>query len=173
MKIAYTMSPNPGDTDEILARLAEKLAKSGLRTCGIAQINTANTDCQFPCDMDVQVLPDGPTIRISQSLGREAKGCRLDPAALEDAVAAVNTRLQNGADVLILNKFGKHEADGRGFRDVIAEALSQDIPVITGVNKQNLDAFNEFTGGIAVQVPATIDELSNWLDSTKIPSPVL
>jgi nucleoside-triphosphatase THEP1 len=172
MRIAYTMSPSPGDTDEVLARLAAKLAKNGLRTCGIAQINTANIDCQFPCDMDVQVLPDGPTIRISQSLGREAKGCRLDPAALEDAVADVNTRLQNGADVLILNKFGKHEADGRGFRDVIAEALSQDIPVITGVNKQNLDAFMKFTGGIAEQVPATIDELTNWLDNIKVTSPV-
>ena len=28
-----------------------------------------------------------------------------------------------GADVLIVNKFGKHEAEGRGFRMVVAEAL--------------------------------------------------
>jgi nucleoside-triphosphatase THEP1 len=169
MKIAYTMSSSPGDTDEILAHLATGLAERGLRTCGVAQINTTNEDCQHPCDMDVQVLPDGPVIRISQSLGREAKGCRLNPAALENAVAEVSLRLHKGADVLILNKFGKHEADGRGFRDVIAEALSQGIPVITGVNKQNLDAFLEFTDGIAVQVPATIDDLSRWLNTTKEP----
>ncbi|MBE9477441.1 MAG: DUF2478 domain-containing protein [Proteobacteria bacterium] len=167
MKIAYTMSPSPGDMDEILAHLATKLAESGLRTCGVAQTNTSNEECQHPCDMDVLVLPDGPVIRISQSLGSEAKGCRLDPAALEGAVAEVSTRLAKGADVLILNKFGKHEAEGRGFRDVVAEALSQDIPVITGVNKQNLEAFLEFTGGMAEQVPATVDDLSNWLTNTK------
>lgn len=173
MKIAYTMSSSPGDTDQILARLATQLANSGQRTCGVAQINTANEDCQHPCDMDVQVLPDGPIIRISQSLGREAKGCRLDPAALEGAVAEVDMRLRKGADVLILNKFGKHEADGRGFRDVVAEALSQDIPVITGVNKQNLDAFIEFTGGIAVQVPATVDDLALWFNTAKRPVPAI
>jgi nucleoside-triphosphatase THEP1 len=160
------MSPNPGDTDEILARLAARLAKCGLRTCGVVQINTAREDCQHPCDMDVKVLPDGPVIRISQSLGREAKGCRLNPEALEGAVAEVIKRLAEGVDVFILNKFGKHEADGRGFRDVIAEALSQDIPVITGLNKQNLEAFMTFTDGIAEQVSADVDVLAEWLETT-------
>lgn len=166
VKIAYTMSSSPGDTDEVLARLAARLADRGLRTCGVAQINTANEECQHPCDMDVKVLPDGPVIRISQSLGREAKGCRLNPAALEEAVAVVIRHLADGADVLILNKFGKHEADGRGFRDVIAQALSQEIPVITGVNKQNLEAFITFTDGIAEQVTADVDVLDAWLNTT-------
>ncbi len=166
MKIAYTMSPSPGDTDEILAGLAARLINRGLRTCGVVQINTAGEDCQHPCDMDVKVLPDGPVIRISQSLGREAKGCRLTPEALEGAVGIVIAHLARGADVLILNKFGKHEADGRGFRDVIGEALSQDIPVITGVNKQNLEAFMTFTDGLAVQVSPEVDALDEWLDTS-------
>jgi nucleoside-triphosphatase THEP1 len=164
MKIAYTMSSGPGDTDQVLAGLAAHLAEKGLRTCGVAQINTQREDCSFPCDMDVQVLPDGPIIRISQSLGREAKGCRLNPEALEMAVAEALNRLNTGVDVVIINKFGKHEADGRGFRDLIAEALSRDIPVVIGVNKQNLEAFQEFTAGQAVHVSATVDDLSLWLD---------
>jgi len=164
MKIAYTMSPTPGDTDQILERLATRLAADGLRTCGVAQINTNREDCQHPCDMDVKVLPDGPVIRISQSLGREAKGCRLNPEALETAVVAALQRLSEGADVVILNKFGKHEADGRGFRDLIAEAMSRDVPVITGVNRTNLAAFLEFTGGYAVEVPASVEALNDWVN---------
>jgi len=166
VKIAYTMSPNPGDTDETLARLAARLTDRGLRTCGVAQINTESKDCLHPCDMDVKVLPDGPVIRISQSLGREAKGCRLNPEALEGAVALVGAHLAKGADVLILNKFGKHEADGRGFRDVIAEALSLEIPVITGVNQQNLEAFATFTDGMAEQVSPNLDALTDWLNTS-------
>ena len=123
MHLAYTMAPGRGDTDLILFKLAARLASRGLRCCGTVQINSERADAG-PCDMDVQVLPDGPVLRISQDLGRSARGCRLDPAALETAVGLVSAKLSNRADVLIVNKFGKHEAEGRGFRGVIAEALS-------------------------------------------------
>jgi hypothetical protein len=82
--------------------------------------------------MDVRVLPNGPILRISQNLGSVSKGCRLDPAALEAAVGLVEARLDPNVDLLIINKFGKHEADGRGFRTVIAAALDLEIPVLVG-----------------------------------------
>ncbi len=161
MKIAYTMAPGRGDTDQLLFALAQDLASLGYRTCGIVQINT---DCgTHPCDMDVQVLPDGPVLRISQSLGREAKGCRLDPSALETAVGLVTARLDPGVDALIINKFGKHEADGRGFRSVIAEALSLDVPVIVGLNTLNAEAFHAFTGDCAVSLNPDTQDILEWL----------
>lgn len=161
MRIAYTMSPGRGDTDRLLARLAARLAGAGVGVRGIVQ---TNTDCGEgrACDMDVQVLPAGGTYRISQSLGPGARGCRLDPAALEDAVAEVAATLDDGAEVLILNKFGKHEAEGRGFRDLIAEALARDIPVILAVNGMNRDAFLAFTEGLAVEVAPELDALAGW-----------
>ncbi|MGR3792979.1 DUF2478 domain-containing protein [Vannielia sp. SX4] len=39
----------------------------------------------------------------------------MDPSSLEQAAAAVAARLGAGADVMILNKFGVHEASGWGF----------------------------------------------------------
>ena len=171
MKLAYTMAQTAGDLDLVLFRLANDLAAKGWKTAGVVQINTERETCH-PCDMDVQILPDGPSIRISQSLGREAKGCRLDPAALEKAVAAVTQRLAGEVDVLIVNKFGKHEADGRGFRDVIAEALSLNIPVITGVNGINEKAFLAFSGGMAQQVTADVSDLVAWLGAAEVPSEV-
>ncbi|MEM9638029.1 MAG: DUF2478 domain-containing protein, partial [Pseudomonadota bacterium] len=119
MRIAYTMVPGRGDTDLLLHRVTRSLIADGLRPAGTVQINTERVDAG-PCDMDVIVLPDGPSIRISQSLGPQARGCRLDPAALETAVGLVQTRLSE-SDCLIVNKFGKHEADGRGFCPAIAE----------------------------------------------------
>jgi len=166
MNLAYTMTETPGDLDQVLFSLAELLARKGLKTVGLVQVNTDRADCH-PCDMDVSVLPDGPTIRISQFLGKEAKGCRLDPAALEVAVAEVGKRLSPDVDVLIINKFGKHEADGRGFRDTIAEALSLGIPVIAGVNAMNREAFMAFSGGVAVSVAPVPDTLAAWLDGAR------
>lgn len=162
MKIAYTMGAGRGDTDLLLFRLSQALIAEGLRPAGAVQINTERCD-GAPCDMDLKLLPDGAIIRISQSLGPEARGCRLDPAALEQAVGAIGTALTTGADCLLVNKFGKHEADGRGFRPVIAEALSLDLPVLVGVNRLNAEAFLDFAQGVAVELPPQDGALLDWV----------
>lgn len=170
MNLAYTMAPGRGDTDLILFKLSQMLAARGLRCCGAVQINSERADTG-PCDMDVQVLPDGSILRISQDLGRSARGCRLDPAALEKAVGLVSASLDRGADLLIVNKFGKHEAEGRGFRTVIAEALCRGIPVLVGINGLNLSAFQEFSGGTAVGLKPECGVLADWV-SDKIVSAI-
>ena len=162
MKIAYTMASGRGDTDLLLADVAQELKARGVKTCGTVQINTDRPDTHR-CDMDVKVLPDGPVVRISQSLGKEARGCRLDPSALETAVVMASEALRTGAEVLIVNKFGKHEAEGRGFRDLIAEALALDIPVLVGTNALNREAFEAFTGGEAVALPPVVSQLLSWM----------
>lgn len=162
MKIAYVMADEAGAVDEMLAEFAKRLAAIGMRTCGTVQINSEAAN-GGRCDMDVKVLPDGPTVRISQSLGQHARGCRLDPAALEQAVALTTSSLASGTDVLIVNKFGKHEAEGRGFRDLIAEALSRDIPVVVGLSALNKAAFDEFTGDMAKPVSPECGALLDWL----------
>lgn len=162
MKLAYTMAPGRGDTDLILEKLAAGLSARGLNCCGLVQINTERV-CDGPCDMDVQVLPDGPVLRISQNLGPQARGCRLDPAALETAVGLVAAGLSSGADLLIVNKFGKHEAEGRGFRDVIAQAVAMDIPVLVGLNALNQSAFESFAEGLALELPSDPAALIAWV----------
>ena len=163
-KIAYTMTEGKGALDLLLADFAETLATRGVRTCGIIQINT---DCEsgYRCDMDVQVLPAGTRIRISQRLGRDSQGCRLDPSALEHAVADVSRQMEQGFDIFILNKFGKQEADGRGFRDLIAKALEQGAAVIAGTNGLNTQRFEEFTGGLATRVDPTPEALLDWYEA--------
>jgi hypothetical protein len=156
------MAPGRGDTDLILFKLATVLAARGLRCCGTVQINSERGDTG-PCDMDVRVLPDGPILRISQDLGRASHGCRLDPAALETAVGLVSASMGQGSDLLIVNKFGKHEAQGRGFRTVIAEALSKGIPVLVGINALNLSAFEEFAEGLATRLPPEPTALESWI----------
>ena len=164
MKLGYVLARERGATDRLLARLAEACLARGLRLAGVVQTNTACSDSHL-CDMDVQVLPDGPVFRISQSLGKEARGCRLDPAALEAAVGEVTKTLSPSPDLLIVNKFGKHEAEGRGFRDIIGQCLIDGIPVIAGTNSLNLPAFQNFTDGLAEAVPPQDDALLAWAEA--------
>jgi hypothetical protein len=73
--------------------------------------------------------------------------------------------MQGPYDIFLLNKFGKHEASGRGFRDLIGEALAQGKAVIVGANGMNAEAFQEFTGGRAEFVEPDIDTLLAWYDA--------
>ena len=164
MSLAYVMTTERGATDRLLTALAERLQARGLRLAGIVQTNTECYDDQL-CDMDLRVLPGDEVIRISQSLGPEARGCRLNPGALEQAVGLVTKSLADtpAPQVLLVNKFGKHEADGRGMRPVIGEALAMGIPVVSGVNRMNVEAFKDFSGGMAEAGEADLDALEAWV----------
>ena len=164
MKIAYTMANRQGGTDLLLREVSEAMADQGVRACGLVQINT-ECDTGGPCDMDVQILPDGPVIRISQSLGAEARGCRLDSQALEEAAGLVAAGLENGADLMIINKFGKSEAEGMGLRAVIAEAIARDVPVLVGLNVANEAAFDTFAGGMAEKLGPDAGALAKWVEA--------
>ncbi|SMO66378.1 DUF2478 domain-containing protein [Ruegeria faecimaris] len=163
MYLAYVTTTDRGATDRLLSAAADRLLAADAQLAGVVQTNTECADSS-KCDMDVRVLPEGETIRISQSLGTQSRGCRLDPAALERAVGYVTASLAENPHLLIVNKFGKHEADGRGFRPVIAEALAQDIPVLVGVNGLNAAKFEEFTGGGAEQIEPDLEAILAWFD---------
>lgn len=169
MKLGYTIAPGRGETNLLLAEIAEELVAQGVKVVGTVQIDTDRADTHH-CDMDVRVLPEDKIIRISQNLGGASRGCRLNPEALETAVADTEAALVHGADLLLVNKFGKHEAEGRGFRGVIAEALARDIPVLVGVNKLNHDAFLKFCDGLAQELNSDRDDLRQWIAGVVQPS---
>lgn len=144
-----SMNGTPGEADLLLTALAAELGAKGVRLAGAVQSNIdLGPDCS--CEMELTILGDhGPDVRISQSLGSGSQGCRLDAGALETAVARVQSVLADGADIVILNKFAKQEAFGRGFRDVIASALEMGVPVLTYVPEGYEAAFAEFAGDFA------------------------
>jgi nucleoside-triphosphatase THEP1 len=160
MQIAYVTLQGRGRTDELIAEVAARLTERGLRLAGTVQSNHDRPG-RRKCDMDLRVLPDGPTLRISEDRGDLARGCTLDSGALEQTVHEVGQRL-DGADLLIVNKVGKREAEGKGLVPVIAEALHGGMPVLVGVNGLNLAAFLAFSGGEIEGLPAQVDQVVAW-----------
>lgn len=161
MHLAYVTSSARGATDRLLSAFARRLQADGVRLAGVVQSNRDCPDGQA-CDMDLRLLPHGPEIRISQSLGAGSSGCRLDTSALEQAVGLTGPALEQGPELLMINKFGKHEAEGRGFRPLIGEALMRGIPVLLGVNAGNMAAFLDYAGGAAEAVAPDADSLDAW-----------
>ncbi len=160
--LGFVSAPEQGAGDRLLAAVGARLLAEGVAVAGVVQINT-ETDPSRPCRMDLRLLPSGATIRISQDLGRAARGCRLDPSGLEMAVAQVEATLDRAAPrLLILNKFGKHEIDGRGFRPLIGKAMMLGVPVLTSVSARNRAGFEAFADGIAEQIAPSQADVLCW-----------
>lgn len=159
--LGYVNIQGRGKIDDLLCELAKDLADGGLRVAGAVQRNVPD-QADASCDMDLIILTGTRTIRISQSLGAHASGCRLDPQALEDAVGEVEASLNahSPPDLLIVNKFGRQEAEGRGFRTAISAALVRDIPTLIGVRDGYLAELENWAGDMAQPVAA--DQLTDW-----------
>ena len=78
---------------DLMRQIAAQLSAEGVTVRGAIQTNTPlGEDCH--CDMVLKVLgDDGPDVTISQDLGGESKGCRLDAGALEGAAVGEEARL--------------------------------------------------------------------------------
>jgi hypothetical protein len=149
-----------GETDQFLAQVVALLQARGVRLAGTVQTNSLRPD-RPRCDMDLRILPDGPVLRISEDRGALARGCRLHLGALEQAVVEIEARL-DGAGLLVVNKFGKREAEGKGLVPVIALAIGRGIPVLVGVNGLNLAALRDFAGGLLGELPADVAAVVDW-----------
>lgn len=166
MQLAYVSVPGRGATDAVLEKAVALLEAEGFPLAGTVQTNSER-EGRSKCDMDLRVLPDGPVLRISQDLGENARGCRLNGGVLEEAVMEVTQRL-DGAALLVVNKFGKQEALGRGLVPVIAEALERGLPVVVGVNGLNLPSFLEFAGGLAEHLSPDPLAVADWARAARM-----
>jgi nucleoside-triphosphatase THEP1 len=148
-------------SDALIAQSAEDLVASGYRLGGVVQSN-ARQPGRRRCDMYVKDLLGGDETKISLDRGNEARGCRLDP----DAFARIDTWIKRAVlervDLLIINKFGREEAHGRGLRSVIAEALIAEIPLVIGVSTRNLCDFLTFVGNSATRLRPDNEAITAW-----------
>ena len=74
--------------------------------------------------------------------------------------------LEASPRLCVVNKFGKQEIDGKGFRPLIGRALADDIPVVCAVGATHLDGFRAFAGEMAEQVSPDVDAILAWIDNT-------
>lgn len=162
MQIACVTGGGSGETDRLMTETAARLQQAGRRLAGIVKAPEPAMPDDHHCNAQVRVLPGGPVISITQALGAGSGACRLDPAGIAAAVAAVEGGSLDGAEVFLLNKFGPEEASGRGFCAAIGSALERGIPVLVGVGRGNRAAFDDFAGGMARELPPDADALVDW-----------
>ena len=120
----------------------------------------AGCDCH---DIVLRPLQGGSARKITQDLGPGATGCRLDSSALTEVAGWLMAGLEAGPRLVVLNRFGKAEAEGGGLRGVLEQAIGQGIPVLLAVNRRQLGFWREFAGDLAQELPCDSQAIRTWV----------
>jgi len=160
--LAIVQTQKDQNIDLIIAAVAENLKRQGACVAGFLQRERDIGSSACCSDMYLEDLGSEAEFTITQRLGPGSSGCRLDPAGLVEAVSYLSTQINEQVDMLFLNRFGKGEEEGRGFRPVIEEAYSLNIPTLIVVRDTYINAWQQFCGDDFTTLPANRDAIVDW-----------
>jgi len=151
----------------LLAEAVRHLKQAGAHVIGVVEDMAPGVAHH---DVMLLDLVSGERNRLHQDLGSGSAGCSLDPEGLAAACAgvenAIAARLAAGGDggdtVVVLSKFGRQEAEGRGLTAAFHAAVAAEFSVLTSVSPSVAADWAVFAGDMAQLVPARIDEVDAW-----------
>ncbi len=148
--------------DRALLGIVDRLRGKGVRLAGAIRANIDQPG-DDSCGLFLEDLSNRAIISLSQNLGSGSSACRLDDGVLDTVATRIEAALEDGADMLILNKFGKQEAEGRGLRGPIIRAVDRGIPVLVGLNASRTDSWTEFCGAAGALFAPGDPAIEDWL----------
>jgi hypothetical protein len=145
------------DPDTVLRDFAADLNARGLRAIGIVQAGQCADS-----SLSAVLLHSGEILPLAQDLDPAAHGCRLDVGRLETAGAWIADALKDGADLLIINRFGKREQNGGGLGYLIERALQADTPVVIAVSSHSFADWTKFSERKSAKLACNHEALKAW-----------
>lgn len=144
----------------LMRAFALELAATGLRVAGVTQMRGA--DSAGRSRIFLRDLASDSEFLISQDLGPGSVACNLDAGELALACAAVERAARAGADLIVVSKFAKQEAERGGLCDAFRAAMSARIPVIAAVSPYFREQWRLFSGPLAEDVAPSREALADW-----------
>lgn len=137
-----------------------------LRLAGVVEDPAEDVD--GPCSGgDLRNLGDGRRFALMQDLGAGAVACRLDADGVVSACEAVQQDIAAGCDLVVLNKFGKIEAERSGLSPAFASAMECGTPILTSVAPKFIDAWDRFAAPLYEVLPPDLGAIQAWWASVR------
>jgi len=165
-RIAALQGASNGAIQALLADHARRAAAQGYKIAGAVEIATEGSGgaCGRRFMRD---LSTGAITSISQNLGVGSTACNLDPSGLIEVCASVERAIARGADLVILSKFGKVEADRGGLSGAFRAAIGAGLPILTAVSPSMSEAWHRFAGSLAGFIPVDADSIDAWWSTVR------
>ena len=150
---------------ETLRTFIQDLRGEGLDVHGIVQETPTELDLpEDSCGVDAIDVKSGERIALVRPTRYELdnKICSLDLSRLAEASQILRRALDDGADAVVVEKFGKHEKDGGGLSADLMAVVAEGIPTVVSVSRSELDSWNAFHGGLAQNLSCDLSALRAW-----------
>lgn len=152
------------DIDRLFADTCRELAGTGLRLGGLLQVSSGG-EAENATSVHLVDVRTRASYDIWEDRGALASGCRLDEAGLLQAAHIIDRAIEDRVDLIVVNRFGRAESEGRGLRPFIASAIEAEIAVLTCVREPYIDAWQQFHGGLALALPPQLGKVTAWAGS--------
>jgi nucleoside-triphosphatase THEP1 len=161
---AAILDDGSADSDNRLMEFAIQQQQAGLRVRGLTMRRCAGAaGCK--ANMVLVDIATGDEYLVSQPLGLGSSACRADTQGFARASQVLRDALLREPDLVICNRFGGLESEGKGFAAELLDIMASGIPLLTLVSPARLDAWLRFSGQASVLTAAPADWQS-WLDAT-------
>jgi hypothetical protein len=167
--IAAVVYDRGEDPDLLLESFATGLAADGYAVAGFVQRGM----CWTEGGLEMRPIGSQHSWRVSGPVSG-GTACGLDMARLSKAgVLDAIPKLYARADLVVINRFGKLEVQGRGLASLISAIARSGTPLVTAVARDRFEAWNRFVGGMSVKLPCSHAGLDRWWRSLAVPPPAM
>ena len=93
--------------------------------------------------------------------------CSLDVSALVETTEIIRNAISDRLDLIVVEKFGELEQNGKGLIDEILQTIVEGIPLLVSVPETALPLWLELSGELGSVLPYNEEAFQNWWQSLK------
>lgn len=155
------------DPDSVLSEFAASLFQQGARVAGLIQFGHYNFNTP---QLYATLVHTGEKLKLFRDLAVLTRGGRLNIETLMYAGRQIATAVEDGADLLILNRFGRLERHGEGLSYIVRQALNAGVPTVVAVFERHFSDWLKFAGIQCIRLPCDGGSLERWWNSIPVRS---
>jgi nucleoside-triphosphatase THEP1 len=159
---AAVYTPDTADRMALL-KFVEKLKSSNIRVGGVLQEALFNSAGEI-VGLDAVDVATSERIPIS----RPSKGddeCGLDVSALAETTRIIRHAISERFDLVVVEKFGELEQDGKGLINEIFQTIAEGIPLLISVPEAALPVWQQRSGELGSVLDFSEQAFEQWWQS--------
>lgn len=164
MFAAAVYDPDTGDRMALL-KFVEKLKTLNKRVGGVLQEATFNSENQMT-GLNAIDVASGRRIPISRPVSNSNE-CSLDVSALAETTEIIRKAIHDRLDLVVIEKFGELEQNGKGLIDEILQTIVEGIPLLISVPKAALPIWQERSGELGSVLSFSEEAFEHWWEDLK------
>ncbi len=159
---AAVYKPNSGNR-MALFDFVEKQKALNTRVGGVLQEAITSSEGKI-IGLDAIDVSTGRRIPISRP-APNAGECGLDVSALADTTGIIRNAISERVDLIVVEKFGELEQNGKGLIDEILHTIVEGIPLLISVPEAALPIWQDRSGELGSVLPFNEEAIVQWWQS--------